>query len=168
MSFAGDAGARPPRVSLTNLRSGETVEMPFMPEELVESIAVKWTRLAIMGMSHETLQYTGTGNYNLPGLEFYFRGTSVEEVDAINDGRKFLLSLAYAPEGAEGLRDGAPARILFYWPRVVSMSCQLMNIQITHQKFNRVGQSTIFRARFDLEEARDIRIAMEDVRFRIE
>ncbi len=164
MSFAGSAGARPPRVSLTNLRTGETVEMPFTPEQFVETVAVNWARRAIVGMSHETLQYGNTGNYKLENLDFFFRGTTPEEVDLIHEGRKFLLSLAYAPEGAENLRDGAPARILFFWPQVVSMTCVLMNLRITHQKFNVEGRTTIFRARFSLEEARDVRLTAETVR----
>jgi hypothetical protein len=138
--------------------------MPFTPVELVESVAVKWAKLAVVGMSHETLQYGNTSNYALDGLEFFFRGTTPEEVDAIHEGRKFLLSLAYAPEGAEGLRDGAPPRILFFWPQVVSLTCVLGKIRISHSKFNREGRTTIFRARFDLEEARDVRLTMEQVR----
>ena len=159
MSLAGDAAARPPRVSLTNLQSGETAAMPFTPTELVEEFTVKWVRQAVLGMSHETLQYTGTSNYRLPGLEFFFRGTTEREVDAIHHGRLFLMSLGYAPEGG-----GAPPRILFFWPQVVSMTCVLTELRITHSKFNVQGRTTIFKARFSLEEARNVRLTSETVR----
>lgn len=159
MSFAGDAGARPPRVSFANLGTGETFEMPFTPVEVKESLQVKWSRRAPVGMSHEIQQYGNTGNHTFDGLDFFFRGTSPEEVDRIHEGRKFLMSLAYSPEGG-----GAPPRILFFWPQFISMTCVLGKLQITHSKFNREGRPTVFRARFDLEEARDIRLTQEAVR----
>lgn len=164
MSLTGDARARPPRVSLTNLRSGETVEMPFTPEELVETITVNWAKKAVLGMSHEILQYGHTSNYSLDGLDFFHRATTEDEAKAIHEGRKFLLSLAYAPEGANGLRDGSPPRILFFWPKLVSLTCVLSNIRITHTKFNVEGLTTVFRARFTIEEARNVRLTMEEVR----
>lgn len=165
MSLSGTAGARPPRVSLTNLRTNETAEMPFTPNEFVESVAVNWARQAILGMSHEQLQYTNTGNYTLNDLDFAFRATTPAEAKAIHDGRRFLLSLCYAPEGAEGLRDGAPPRILFFWPQVVSMTCILSrDLRITHSAFNSEGLTTRFNARFSLEEARNVRLTMDEVR----
>lgn len=164
MSFAGDGRARPPRVSLTNLRTGETVEMPFTPETFAEQVAVNYARQAVVGMSHETLQYGNTGNYTLEGLDFFFRGNTPEEVDAIHDGRLFLLSLAYPPEGAESVRDGAPPRVLFFWPQVVSLTCVLTQIRVSHVKFNSQGRTTIFRVRMNLEEIRDVRLTMEAVR----
>lgn len=166
MSFYGDASMRPPRVSFTNLRTGETYEMPFTPETFTERVAVNYNRQAIVGMSHETLQYSHTSNHTFPGLDFFFRATTPEEVDLIHEGRLFLFSLGYASAGADSIREGAPPRILFFWPQVVSMTCVLTNIEISHEKFNVEGRTTVFRARMDVEEARDVRLSFEEARAR--
>lgn len=164
MSFVGDLTARPPRLSFTNLRSGETVEMPFMPETLEEEIAVNYAMQSIVGMSHQAHQYAYTGNYGIKGLELFFRATTEAEAELIHDGRKFLFALTLSPRGVETVRDGAPPRILFFWPQLISMTCVLRNLRIRHEKFNRMGLSTVFRATVDLEEIRDVRLTSEDVR----
>lgn len=164
MSFSSIAAERPPRVSFTNLRSGETVEMPLVPETLDEEVTVNWTKQVIVGMSHEQLQYSHTSNHSFPGLEFIFRAESPEDLDAITDGRKFLLSLTQAPADAQGVRDGAPPRILFFWPQLVSMTCVLGGIRITHELFNKEGASVRFKVRLNLEEIRDVRLTMDDLR----
>lgn len=164
MSFSSIAAERPPRVSFTNIRTGETVEMPMFPETLDEQVQVNWTKQVILGMSHETLQYSHTSNHTFDGLEFVFRAESPADLDAITDGRKFLLSLTVPPADAQGVREGAPPRVLFFWPQLVSMTCVVANVRITHEQFNKQGASVRFRAKLTLEEIRDVRLTMDDVR----
>lgn len=166
MSFTGDATARPSRVMFTNLRTGETVDMPFTPTQFTESLTAEYGRKKPLGMSHSTLQYSGTTNHMFRGMDFFFRGTTPEEVDAIHDGRKFLMSLMYPSESADSVREGAPPRVLFIWPLVVSMTCVIGQLAITHVKFNRFGLTTVFRAVMSFEEKRDIRLTSEEVRIR--
>lgn len=164
MTFQGLADLRPPRVSFTNLRTGETVEAPLFPESLEEEVVVNWARQGIVGMSHSLLQYGYTDSYKLPGLELPFRGTSREEVDRIHDVRLFLLSACYPPEGASTVREGAPPRLLFFWPQLVSLTCVITNLKIRHQRMNSQGRPTFFVATLDLEEIRDFRLTMDNVR----
>ena len=164
MSFAGDAAARPPRITLHNIGSGETVEMPFFPSSLTEGIIVSYARQKIVGMSHTTLQYGNTENYTLPGLDFFFRATTPEELDANLEARKFLMSLCYSREGSQGVRGGGPPRILFIWPQLISLTTKITNLRITHTKFNVRGAPTVSSAKFDLEEIRDARLTSEEVR----
>jgi len=164
MTFGGVVAERPPRVSFTNLRTGETVEMPLFPETLGETVAVNWTKQVILGMSHEQLQYSHTSNHTFDDLEFVFRAQSPADLEAITDGRKFLLSLTLPSADAQGVRDGAPPRILFFWPQLVSMTCVLGNVKITHEQFNKQGASVRFKARLTLEEIRDVRLSSETVR----
>ena len=164
MSFAGDAAARPPRITLHNIGSGETVEMPFFPSTLTERIVVSYSRQKVVGMSHTILQYANTENYTLPGLSFFFRATTPEELAANLSARNFLMSLCVAREGARAVRDGGPPRILFIWPQMISLTTKITNLQLQHTKFNVRGASTIYSAKFDLEEIRDARLTSEQVR----
>jgi hypothetical protein len=173
MSFSGDAGAKPPRVFFVNLRTGEGQEMPFMPTEFTEEIVVNYGRQVVAGMSHETLQFSNTSNYKISGLEFFFLGVprsgsedpnNLSQQDIIHDKRNFLMSLTLSSESAETVRDGGPPRILFVWPKMVSMTCVIGSLKITHEKFSKDGRSSIFRAVVDLEEVRDFRLTSENVR----
>jgi hypothetical protein len=138
--------------------------MPFTPETLEEGVVVNYSRVTILGLSHELLQYSHTSSHRFEGLEFFFRGTTEEEVEQIHEGRRFLLHLCYAPLSPEGIRDGGPPRVLFYWPEVVSLTCVLEDLRISHLKFNLQGRTTVFRARVSLTEVRDVRIDPDDVR----
>lgn len=138
--------------------------MPFFPTTLTEQIVVSYSRLKIIGMSHTQLQYSNTENYKLPGLDFFLRGTTQEEVNAIGEVRLFLMSLAYTREGARAVRDGGPPRILFIWPQLISLTCKITNLRFQHSKFNRLGFPTVFSAKFDLEEIRNARLTSEAVR----
>lgn len=164
MSFAGDAGARPPRITLTNMGSGETLEMPFFPSTLTETIVVSYSRQKIVGMSHSQLQYGNTENYDLKGLDFFFRTTTPEEAFANSEARKFLMSVCYSREGAMGVRGGGPPRVLFIWPQLISLTCKLTTLQFKHTKFNVRGAPTVTSAKFDLEEVRNARLTSEAVR----
>lgn len=170
MGFTGDASKPFIKVSFSNLRTGEQLEFPFMPTTFTESVVVSYARQKILGMSHEQLQYSNTGNYTIPGLEFFFRAmpspgeeTTDNRALAMHDARNFLMSLCY-PSQATSIAQGGPPRILFVWPNMVALTCVLSQLQITHEKFDRTGASQIYRANVNLEEVRDARILSEDVR----
>lgn len=170
MTFAGDAGARMPRVIIASIRTGEFVEMPFVPSELNEEIAVEYARQKVVGMSHEILQYVGTTNHKFSGLQFDFVGTptgttaTVDRQATALDTRLFLMSLCYPSVNAQSIRTGGPSRVLFAWPNLISMTCVLSNLKIVHKKFDVNGRPTLFGATLDLEEIRDVRLTSEAVR----
>lgn len=176
MTFAGDAGARMPKVVIANIRTGEFVEMPFTPPEFSEEISVEYARQKVVGMSHSILQYAGTENHKFGGLSFAFVGTplssnrpgaaagGVNAQDAALDTRNFLMSLCYASASAQGIRTGGPPRVLFAWPSLISMTCVIASLKVTHSKFDTLGKPTVFNAQLDLEEIRDVRLTSEAVR----
>lgn len=164
MTFSGAATARMPRIIIANVRTGEGYEMPFVPERLEERLAAVRARIDIFGLPHQRRQYRGTSNHTISGLEFFFRGTTEAEVANIHNGRRFLLSLMYPSETADSVDNGGTPRILFVWPQLFSMTCELDTITITHEKFNSQGLTTVFRARLDFEEVRDVRLSSEEVR----
>ena len=164
MTFGGAATARMPRVILANLRTGEGYEMPFVPEKITEQVTAVRARLDIFGLPHQRRQYRGTSNHTISGLEFFFRGTTPEEVENVHNGRRFLLSLMYPSESADSVANGGTPRVLFVWPSLFRLTCELDVVSIEHSKFNSQGLTTIFRARLDLEEVRDVRLTSEEVR----
>ncbi|HKZ40000.1 MAG TPA: hypothetical protein VJ044_03510, partial [Candidatus Hodarchaeales archaeon] len=85
MNFAGEAGARSPRVSFTALRTGETYYMPFVPEQFGEEVKASYSKLTVSGMSHQVFQYSHTENHGFEKLDFFFRGETVKEVDQIHE-----------------------------------------------------------------------------------
>jgi hypothetical protein len=166
MAFRSEITRRVP-VTLVNTKTLEEFEMPFTPTELTENIVVQYARQDILGMSHQNMQYSGTSNYKLQKLAFFFRGNTQEEVHGdfgIKQARLFLMSLCYPPQGQGGIRDSGPPRILFLWPQLVSMTCVITELNFTHKKFNVDGFPTHFVATFDLEEIRDVRLLSGTVR----
>lgn len=163
-TFFGEANRAPPRVTFTNLRTGETFEMPFVPETLEHEVIVNWARLQVIGQSHETLQYINTGNHRFESLEFAFQATTEDEARSIEDAKKFLLSLCYAPSGANGVREGAPPRVLFVWPQLVSMTCVVSGVRIRDEAFFSTGLAKSVRISVPLEEIRDVRLSSDEVR----
>lgn len=156
--------ARMPRIIIANLETGEGYEMPFVPETLEEQVDVVRSTLEILGLPHNRRQYTGTTSHQIPGLEFFFRGTTPEEVRNIHEGRKFLLSLTAPRAAADTVRTGAPPRFLFVWPQLFRMTCELDSLRIRHEKFNTEGLTTIFRATIGFQEVRDVRLTSEEIR----
>lgn len=164
MSFVGDATARPPRCSFSDLRTGETFEMPFTPAEFVEEIIANYADQTVIGMSHEVSQYSNTSSYSIPGLSFEFRAQTIAEAVAIHNGRRFLMSLLYPSEGAASVSGGGPPRVLFFWPQLVSLTCEIRKLRIAHSIFNKEGLTTFFKAEMDFKEVRDFRLTSEEVR----
>lgn len=164
MSLSAILQQRPPRVSFTDLRTTETVEMPFVPSRFTEELVANWARKTVVGMSHQRKHFVSTSNYKIPGIEFFFSAITPKQAEEVHNGRRFLMSLMYPTRGAEGIAGAGPARILFIWPQMVSFTCTLDRLSITHEQFNREGLAVVFRAQMDLEEIRDARLASEDVR----
>ena len=139
--------------------------MPFFPSTLTEQIVVSYARQKIVGMSHTILQYANTENYSIKGLDFFFRTTTEAELEANLTARNFLMSVCYSREGARAARDGGPPRVLFIWPRLISLTCKIVGpLTLQHTKFNRLGAPTVTSIKFDLEEIRNARLTSEQVR----
>ncbi len=162
-TMAGSAAAKPPRVIIADINSGVGYSMQFMPEEFEEKVTPNYSRHKVLGLSHEILQYAQTGNHTLPGIEFNFRADRAKELDLIHKWRRFFLSLCYASEGAETVRDGAPPRVLFSWPKLYSMTCIIADLSIRHKAFDVKGLTKKFTVIVTLEEIRDVRLTREQV-----
>src|SRR5215217_294400 len=136
MPSSSFAPARPPRCTLVNLTSNEELRCLANPTELTEKVAVNWNRLTVPGLSHQVLQFGSSGNRQLSGLELFLdRYLAAEEPQApdILEFRRFLLALTVPPAGAAGAPPAAPPRVLFVWPRLLTMEAVLASVELRYQ-----------------------------------
>ncbi len=156
--------ATPMVMYLSDLKTLETMQAQFNPAEFTESVKVVWARLSPPGLSHERLHYDHTENYKASFELTYDALVQTGDVDDNLDARKFLMSLCYARRGARTVSDGAPPRVLFVWPEMVSITAVITDLKFKNTRFNRVGSATFFKVDVSLEEIRDERLFSEDVR----
>lgn len=155
---------RPRRMSVASIVTGESIEAQFNPTELEEAIEVKWGRPEIPGLSHQPMQFGHTGNDRF-SFDLNFDALDpTTSLDEILSARRFLLSLCYPGRGASSVTSGGPARVLFVWPNLVSLTCVLTTLGIRYHRFNSDGTPIQFTCRVSVEEIRDVRLFAEDVR----
>lgn len=157
-----DAMRRPPRMSITNVSTGRTVEMQFNPEQFQETVGANYEELTVPGLSHQPLQFTHTSNEAF-SFELFHIAYSREEMERIHLTRRFLKSLCFPRGGADDVVGGSPPRALLVWPRMLSITCVLRKVSLTHVLFNRQAQSRQFNAQIELQEIRDFRITSAEV-----
>lgn len=156
---------KPPKCSLTNLHTGESVDCLFNPTALSEEVSVEYSKQAVRGMSHQPLQYNATGNRQLPALEFYLDKFFAQQQPSdpdILDFRGFLRALTVPPSSPAGL--GAPPRLLFVWPNVITIETVVRSLKFDYEQFAADASVLIYRATCVLEEILDQRVTSEQRR----
>jgi len=160
----------PVRGFLVDLNSGAEFGFPMNPTTLQESIAVQWNEQRVVGMSHPVLQYVGTGSHNLPGVSFLCdrhmmsreRNRDVSVKDFLGF-KRFLQSLTVPPRGTESVAGGAPPRVLFVWPEVVSLIVVVKSVSFQHERFTQDGEPLRYVAQVTFSEIRDSRMTSEQL-----
>jgi Contractile injection system tube protein len=167
MSFA-TVVRRAPRVLLVNESSHESMSCLFNPTELLERVAVNYSRLSVVGLSHQPLQYGSTGNRELPGLEFYvdkfFASARADDMDVMSFAG-FLRALtvpAALPDATSGAV--APPRVLLLWPNVLTLEAVVTSLELAFRQFGADGGALVYVATVTFEEVRDSRITSEQLR----
>ena len=162
-----DAVVRPPRCSLVNIATGESIECLFNPTQLAEKVQVNWNRLAVPGLSHQVLQYQGTGNRELSSVEFYldrfFAAEQPGDVDIL-EFRAFIRALTVPPVGTEGVADTAPPRTLFIWPEVLTVEAVVADVEFQYRQLSVDGEVLVYTATVTFEEILDARVTSEELR----
>lgn len=155
---------RPARMTFGNLATGKTWEAQYNPTELEEHVKPVWAKLKPIGSSHDIPHYMGTESHGFSfDLAFQALNDDGTKLDDIQASRRFLLSLCYTSRSAQTIQAAQPARILFVWPTMVSLSAIIVDLKFKHTDFNRAGTSTRMVATVSLEEAAQQRIYSEDV-----
>lgn len=129
----GDTGAGE-RIVLVNNETDEQIEIQFRPESVAEQVEVGYSRVPIIGLSHQPLQYTGTGNRKLPAMVFRVDQHFMPSGQDVMALRRFLL--AATVEETEG---GGPARVTVVWPGVITFTGVITSVAITHETFSDEG-----------------------------
>jgi hypothetical protein len=155
------AVTRPPRCSIANISTGESIECLFNPTQLNEQVKVNWNRLTVPGLSHQVLQYQSTGNRQISGVEFYldrFFATKQPGNPDILQFRSFLRALTLPP--AEML---APARALIIWPKVLTVETVLTDLEFQYRQFGTDASVLVYTAICTFEEILSLRLSAEQV-----
>ena len=159
--------ARPARCVLANVLTGEALECLFNPTQISEKVQVNWTRLAVPGLSHQVLQYQSTSNRQLAGVEFYldklFAAAQPGDPDIL-DFRDFLHALTVPPRATETVLATAPPRLLFLWPRVLTIETVVTDLEFQYRQFGTDGAALVYTATVTFEEIHDVRVTSEDRR----
>jgi hypothetical protein len=150
-----------PRVQIGNLRSGDIFSAQFNPEQIERQIDVNYTRLGVLGMSHEVLQYQFRQNEKLK-FTLYFDARSTEQGDQAT-AEKYLDALTLSSREARDIAGGGPPDALFLWPGLLSMRTRVTQLKYTYKRFAPTGERVYFMVDVQLEEARDTRLYAEDV-----
>ncbi|NOK04691.1 peptidoglycan-binding protein [Myxococcus xanthus] len=159
--------ARPPRCLLVNVLTGEAMECLFNPTQLVEKLQVNWNRLVVPGLSHQVLQFQGTSNRQLAGVEFdldAFFATQQADTSNIMAFRAFLRALTVPPAGTEGVLATAPPRVLVLWPGVLTVECVVASVEFQYRQLAVDGRVLVYTATVTFEEILDTRVTSEQLR----
>ncbi|WAM28306.1 CIS tube protein [Myxococcus sp. NMCA1] len=158
---------RPPHCVLVNVLTGEGMECLFNPTQLTEKLQVNWNRLAVPGLSHQVLQFQGTSNRQLAGVEFYldaFFATQQGDASNIMAFRAFLRALTVPPAGTEGVLATAPPRVLVLWPGVLTVECVVASVEFQYRQLAVDGRVLVYTATVTFEEILDTRVTSEQLR----
>lgn len=153
----------PPRMTITNLYSGETFRAQYNPEKLQEKLQATYAKLTVPGMSHQITQFTNTNNEQFD-IELFMVANSVRNYEMMQTGRRFIKSLLVPVRGAESVVTGAPPRVLFVWPRTLAVQGVVTSANFSHEMFKDNGQTRVMRVDLSIEEIRDVRVTSEDIR----
>ena len=148
---------------LTNLAADDQeIEAQFNPTQFSEELAANWTTLTVPGAPVQPLQFSNTENFKIK-MELFFLALTPAELKRIHRARLLLLAWCYPRAVAADIIGGAAPRILVTWPGMLSLEAVLRDVNITHQRFNKWGQSVHYTASITLEEATDVLLNYESV-----
>ena len=159
--------ADPERVHLGNVSSGESKVVMVNPTSLAYAVDVRYARHGVPGLSHEPLQYTGTGNRTTQPIDFALdRFFAADQADApdIRDFENFLLALTVPPAGTSGAPDTRPPRCLIVWPGVITIETVLTRVEFSFSDFGLDGGVLAYTAKCTFEEILDRRRTSEEYR----
>lgn len=155
---------RSPRMVLVNMVTGEARTPQFNPSEFEEKLGTIYAKLTVPGLSHEVQHFINTVNTTYT-FELFFHcldGSGPAGLEAILADRRFLHALTHPRRGGGIERGGAP-RVLFIWPKLISLTCRMADLTFTYTMFNSEGAPTAFKVKVVLEEIRDVFVGMDDI-----
>jgi hypothetical protein len=152
-----------PLLYLVNRDTLEKIEMQGNPPSISGEVKVAYNRFKIPGASHQPMMFSNTENHKTPPIEFEFYGDTQAERNLIDD--KFRLWQSWLiPKAADDLFGAAPPRLLFVWPKVVSLQVVITDWKYHYKEFNADGEPTWLVVTSSFEEISDERILPDVVK----
>jgi hypothetical protein len=136
-----------------NLTTLDQLEAWANPPVLVEQRAAQWNRLSVPGLGHQPLQYGGTGNRRLADMELIFDRRTHPYAD-LEAARQFLDALV---EPVRTTMPAAPPRVLFVWPKLLSLEVITDSVEIVHEHFAVDGSPMAMTATLAFERVVEMR-----------
>lgn len=161
--MSDDDAPTAPLMTLGNLFSNDIMEAQFNPEQLERTVSVAYARLAVIGHSHEVLQYSFRKNESL-SFELCFDSLcgAGSKIEAANQ----LDAMTAGSREAQDIASGGPPDVLFLWPGVLKMRVRIIDLKYKYKRFAwaKGGQPTWWSVQVNVEEARTTRLYAEDIR----
>jgi hypothetical protein len=142
-----------PRLVLMNLTTLEELEAWANPPALSEQRAAQLNRLSVPGLGHQPLHYGGTGNRRLADLELIFDRRTHPYAD-LEAARQFLDALLVPVRTTV---PAAPPRVLFVWPKLVSLEVATESVELVHEHFAVDGSPMAMTAKLAFEHVVEMR-----------
>ena len=157
---------RPPKVEIINLHDLESFACQINPETLTRVNSAEYQKHNVIGLSHKPLQYTGSDNRTLPGVEFHV-DRNIDRAYDVPGFLRFMASMTLTPRAIGGAPQNRPARTLFVWPGVVTMECVIRKVVEKMKLFYTDGTLRAATVTVDFEEVRDVRWFADDIRHEV-
>ena len=150
------------KCTITDLVSGEVLALQYNPETLDLALRVAYEAIKVPGLSWQPLQYGGTENQDIQ-IDVASLSNTPTESQSARRALAFLHSLCYPRAAADSVVTGAPCRVLFVWPNLLSLTCRLKELSTKVSRFAQDGSLLDFVAHLTLAEVGDVNILAEDV-----
>jgi hypothetical protein len=145
-----------------NIDTGEEQSPFFNPTEFETQISATYERKRPLGHAHSNLQYSGTDNPVI-NLEFFLLTQTAENHTLNAEFLNFMHGFLYPMRAANSVRTGSPPRLLFIWPKVLSLSTRVTAINTRYVRFRSSDLAAVQQIMTcTLEENRDFRWTYED------
>lgn len=155
----------PPKMKLVNTVTLVELEAQYNPTEFTEKVGANYARQAVLGNSHEILQFANSKN-DVIDFTLYFSSANggPAQQQEIERARAFLRSMTRPRGGLVGaIKSGGAPRCLFIWPNMLSMEAVITEVAFQYTRFNLLGRPCFFQAKVTLERALDGFVSSEDV-----
>jgi len=157
-----DLNNTPPRMTITNVATAVSLEAQANPVQFAEAVSAAHDDDTVLGLSHQPSQFKNTTNFTVD-FELHYMVRDVASHIEMMRARRLLFSLCYPMGAADEVGSAGSPRALLVWPGMLSLTCKVRSVRITHSRFNRQARSVEFRATIQLTEIRDVRITSEQV-----
>jgi len=157
------AAIEPQKMEIANLVTDESRSFMYNPSELQEKVSANYSELVVLGLSHPVQHFTHTSAVTFTfDLFFHSTGKSRDVQQAILRDRLFLKALTH-PWRSSSIARGGPPRVLFLWPNLLSLTCNVRDVAFTYTQFNPKMEPVSFKASLTIAEIRDAFVGMDDI-----